>query len=167
MRNTIPKHEEKISDKVLSQTLIFSTISILLCIVALCSATYAWFVADVSSHSNRLETGRFDLVVLVSNESGESVDVTDSTAGAVVIFEDAGIYTVTLAISDDTTASRGFCKLKVGDVSYTTASISRESSGGTFVFKIKTTEPNTVITFISAWGIPAHEDVKNEATLIL
>lgn len=56
---------ENIADKAFTQSIVISVAGIILCIVALCSATYAWFVADVSSSQNTISAAFFDVEVTV------------------------------------------------------------------------------------------------------
>ena len=64
----------KISEKTFSQSLIISVVSILLCIVVLCSLTYAWFTTESKSNSNTLVSGTFDVVISVKNEHASPVE---------------------------------------------------------------------------------------------
>ena len=78
MKNFFDCKDEKITEKAFSQSLIISVVSILLCLVALCSMTYAWFTTETSSSSNTLTSGSFDLDIIVSK-----VDDGAATASAI------------------------------------------------------------------------------------
>ena len=172
MENKSACGEEKISDKAFSHSFITSIISILICIVVLSSMTYAWFTADVSSHSNRLEAGKFDLVVSVVESDGATPTVIDVERGIdgvmyCVLPKADTLYTVTLTMSEDTTVTRGFCVVKSGTDSYSTVSINREENDGKLVFYVKATALDTVVRFTSVWGLPSHEDIVQDSTLTI
>ena len=160
--------DEKITEKAFLQSVTISVIGILLCIVSLCSATYAWFTSNVNSNSNTLTSGSFDLDVFI--KQGENVSFTDSDAaisknadGTVsYIFEASGTYTVKLAMSDGANV-KGYCKIHVGGENITTSSISKDEDVGVdpLTFTITTAEPNTEIIFTPCWGYPASSTLVN------
>lgn len=159
------KNTDKLTDKAFSRLIITSVLGILVCIMCLCSATWAWFSADVSSANNTLSSGKFDLSVAIVDENEAPVTVSAMDNGAYsCVLSEAGLYTVTLKITDDTTATKGFCTVKVGENTYRTDSIRAEGEK-TFIFKIKTPEPNLTLTFIPAWGVPADASVGHGGTL--
>ena len=75
MKNIL-NSKEKISEKAFSQSLLISVISILLCIVALCSVTWAWFSTEISSSSSDIKSAYCDVTVSVMNE-GSKLDPID------------------------------------------------------------------------------------------
>lgn len=176
LKNTFASKEEKITDKAFSQGLFISVFSILLCIVALCSTTYAWFSNDVSSNSNRLVTGNFDLTVSVTKsangtaiaDSENPIKVTkDSSGVSSCTLTNAGEYIVTLTMSEDTTVSKGFCIIEINGKSYSTVSINKTDRTEPFVFKISVHESDALIYFTSVWGLPSHEDVQMNGELTI
>ena len=77
MKNFFETKEEKITEKAFTQSLFISIASILICIVMLCSITFAWFSEDVSNNTHKVEAGRFDIevaaVVLIDTDSETEV----------------------------------------------------------------------------------------------
>lgn len=145
--------------------LLAAMLGILICAVAFCSTTYAWFVSNVESGGNRLETGRFELDVSISDQ----VTVTKRADGSFECdFPAAGSYTVTLTMKAST-VSRGFCCVKVGDTEYITdvigksADESRETDP--FIFYLEVNEANTKVRFKPCWGIPSSYTVVNGGEL--
>ena len=59
------KNTDKLTDKAFSRMMLTSVLGILVCLVCLCSTTWAWFTADVSNNSNTIGTGQFNLEVSV------------------------------------------------------------------------------------------------------
>ena len=145
--------------------LLAAMLGILICAVAFCSTTYAWFVSNVGSDGNRLESGRFELDVSISDQ----VTVTKRADGSFeFVLPAAGIYTVTLTMKAST-VSRGFCRVKVGDTEYITDVIGKSADEihetDSFVFRLKVDKANTKVTFKPCWGIPSSYTVVNGGEL--
>ena len=150
----------KLTDKAFSRLMLTSVLGILVCIMCLCSATWAWFSADVSANQNTLQSGRFGLDVSVLDPSSASVAVVTRSDGSTVCsLGDAGLYEVSLKMTDDTTVSKGFCAIEINGERYRTASILLgETNPFTFTFEAK--RANMTLIFIPAWGLPAAFDVE-------
>jgi hypothetical protein len=177
-------NNEKMSDRAFSQGLLISVISILLCIVALCSVTYAWFSEETSSTENKLTSASFALEITV-----ETVGQSEESSVGVVKGDDgklycelltAGTYKITLRMDPNSTASKGYCDIKVkaggsmgekdviykvenqetSEVQGLTESI-RNDQTSSFTFTI-TVEEGRMIEFIPKWGLPASPDIFNE-----
>ena len=165
MKDLFDCKDEKITEKAFLQSLIISVVSILLCIVALCSVTYAWFTDEMTSGSNTLMSGFFDVTVNIVK-----TDDNAATASEAVMLEngkytltEAGTYTVTLTPTNETTV-KGYCIVTVnGKDEYRTKVIVCEKainevyteSNAPFSFTITTDEANTVVEIVAYWGIPA------------
>ena len=166
MKNTFSFKNEKRSEKLFSQSMLISVFSILLCLVLLCSMTYAWFTANALSSGNVIKSGFFALDIDVRDENDDVVPVADNTC----TFNDAGTYTITLKMTGDTTASKGYCELSISSVAekMQTAPISKDASVGVeeFTFTI-VAEANTVVVFEPKWGISAAPDISHNGTLAL
>ena len=167
--------KEKISETVFWRGLIVSVVSILLCIVALCSATYAWFVGDVSSNTNTLTSGSFDITVSIigENEMGE-ITVPENTSADdwqyILRADEAPVtYTVTLKLTEQSTV-KGHCVVHVEGlpVLHTAPIIGASTSGASALREDELTDPfvftivvvqDTVITLDPCWGIAAADAV--------
>ena len=170
--------KENISEKAFVQGLVVSVVSILLCIAALCSMTYAWFSGGTSSDANRLVSGSFDVAVSVI-DVGNGV----SSAGEITLVPDAnnksihsclleaGTYQVTLKLADTATA-KGHCVVKIGGSTlYTEAIIGANTANAEgavpndpFVFTITVTAPTTVV-FEPHWGVVVDSDIQYNGTV--
>ena len=156
---------EKLTDKAFSRLMITSVLGILICITCLCSATWAWFSADTASNSNTLGSGKFGLSVTVADENGAPVDVSESPTGtSACTLTEAGLYTVTLTATADTTVSKGFCVIKVNSNTYRTDALMLEETN-TFTFTLDAKEPDLTVIFSPAWGLPAEISVTTGETL--
>ena len=182
MKHIFASNDEKVTEKAFSQGVVISVVSILLCLVALCSMTYAWFSGDVSSGGNTVISGSFDISISVVKTDGATVTASEGAGegtGTVAVTEvegrdgvwscqlpGAGTYTVTLTMSPESTV-KGHCIVKVGNGAEqrTEAILNANCENPTgrpltdpFVFTI-TVEGETTVTFESRWGEAAHADI--------
>ncbi len=164
MKRESISNNETLSDKAFHKSFVILILNILFCMGMLGSTTYAWFCGSVSSNTNLIEGGSFDLSILVTEN-----DVSNARASEIAMergsdgtwrctVQKTGIYTVTLSMSTDSTAKKGFCDLSInGQIAMQTALISKDPQLGVepFTFTIKIEEANTVLLFTPKWGIPA------------
>ena len=167
---------ENIADKAFMQSIVVSVLGIVLCIVALCSATYAWFVADISSQ-NTISAAYFDLDVTVyditqlmttqtvaEGESGTESQTTPTPVKVAPVngeyeLEAGRVYQVVLSVPDAATASQGYCDMIVlgNGATYRTETIKNEGEKS-FQFVIQT-ESAIKIIFLPKWGEGSTEGV--------
>ena len=170
MKKVFTPETEKVTDKAFTHGLLVSVFSILLCIVALCSMTYAWFSAGISSGVNTLEGGRFALdVTVINNADGTDVVLTETENGGYKCTLAEGEYTVTLKMTDDTTASKGFCDIKIDlNEVFHTSPVSKDETIGhdPLSFTVKIVDESVSVTFVPKWGISStDEPVENGDTV--
>ena len=174
LKNYFDYTDEKLTDRAFLQSVTISIIGILLCIVSLCSATYAWFVGNISSNSNTLTSGSFDLDVFI--KEGENAAFTESDAAIIKTtdgtvsykFAEIGTYTVKLEMTDYSNV-KGYCKISVGGEEFITSSVSKDSALGVnpLTFTIKITKANTTLVFTPCWGYPSASTINNGGELTL
>ena len=172
---------ENIADKAFTQSIVISVVGILLCIVALCSATYAWFAADISSSKNTISAAFFDLDVQIVKTASQITTVAEgetNTQGEpsaegqqlAALTADYGIYTleagctyqVTLSVSDGATASKGYCDMVIyangGETTYRSPNMTKNADGSSsaIVFQLTVKGTGTVqVVFQPKWGMPS------------
>ena len=174
MKNFFDCKDEKITEKAFSQSLLISVLSILLCIVALCSMTYAWFTGETASSSNTLTSGSFDVEVNIV----KAEDVA-ATASEAVVFADGkytlttpGTYTVTLKPTADATV-KGYCTVTIDDSVYKTEVILDEdmvdeiytAKTSPLQFTIVTEKADTVVKLESYWGVIVLPNIKENTKI--
>jgi hypothetical protein len=185
LKHIFDSKDEKISDKAFVQSVVISVIGILLCIVALCSATFCWFTDGTQSNSNTLTSGRFDLQIEVikqtpltdasAQEGTEGADGATTTPETIEINEQSGVftcvlpkgtYTVRLSLTEDSNV-KGHCLVWVGDgeAMHTDAVIDEQNANyegnaytNPFVFTITVTE-TTEVRFEPRWGVVVEPDI--------
>ena len=140
MKNFFECKDEKITEKAFSQSLIISVVSILLCLVALCSVTWAWFSEDVTSSSNTIKTGNCTVMVSVMNETMEI----PLNATGTYTFEAGKSYKIIITSTGAVTSS--YCKLVIGGQDFYTEQVS-------------TSEPNNRISFTLAFDAPTEVEI--------
>ena len=139
------------------QGVFVSVAAILLCIVMLCSATFAWFSDEHSISGNTMAAGTFDLSVSLEDSSDNVIVPTKNTDGTMTaILPQAESYLVTVTITEDTTVSQGFCVIEANDVSQSTQLIKK---GETITFRIVTTSENETVIFKPVWGVPSNVSI--------
>ena len=174
MKNFFDCKDEKITEKAFSQSLVISVVSILLCFVALFSMTYSWFVTEMTSSSNTLVAGSFDVIISISEvENGiattNRVELNNdpTKAGRYVCELDPGTYEISLKLTDDSTV-KGHCIVTIGDgAEQNTAAIIGKNTVNVdenatitdpFIFRITVTE-STEIKLEPRWGIVVNPDI--------
>lgn len=175
MKNFFDCKDEKITEKAFSQSLIISVVSILLCIVALCSVTYAWFTGETTSGSNTLMSGSFDVKITVSKledgvASANAIEAESNNEGKYIYKLLPGTYEISLALTEDSTV-KGHCVVTIGnDTQHTdaiigtnTANVENATMTDPFKFKITVTEDTTII-LEPRWGVVVEPDIENGST---
>ena len=159
--HTPAKTEEKLSEKVFSKNLLVAALSIFLCIIALCSVTYAWFTTETASDNNTLAAGAFSLEIAVADGSAVPVAVQEGSNGNKTCTLAAGTYKVTLTVAEGSTV-KGYCTVKIGDAAYTTSPIfPDEAAGATSLSFTVTVTAETAAVFTPKWGYPATPNLAN------
>ena len=152
--------QDKLTDKAFTQSIAVSVISILVCVVALCSSTWAWFTASVAGEDNQIKMADACLLSVTVTSSGEALENIESgvalTAGE----------SYTLTISLPANSASGYCLIQTQERDYHTEYIARhEGETQTRTFTVTVDETQTV-AFIARWGIYASEcDVADGETL--
>ena len=165
MKNFFDTKDEKITEKAFSQGILISVLSILLCLVALCSITYAWFTGETTSGKTTLMSGTFDLddIQISKLENGVSKAKTyapDKVENGVYSYKlSPGTYKIVLVLDDQSTA-KGHCIVEIGDVKKHTEAIIGKNTGNQagyeenapLEFSITVTE-EVVVKFQPVWGV--------------
>lgn len=171
MKNIIDCKDEKITEKAFSHHLLVSILSILLCIVALCSITYAWFTSETQSGNNTLTAGSFDVTISVQNKVTLEEETLTKVSGKEGIWQcnlDPGTYTISLKLTSDATV-KGHCKVQLGagTVYHTDAIIGDNTANvdvstprtDPFTFTLTVTEDST-LTLEPVWGVVVAPDIQ-------
>ena len=139
---------KKLTDKAFSRLIITSFLGIFVCVICLCSTTFAWFSETTPSAGNKIKTSdSCDLSIVVEKDG---VPLNDIESGVELLVGEH--YTVTLALPAGNAS--GYCIITAGENTYYSDYILRhnESESQTFVFDLVVKSTQTV-TFESRWGI--------------
>ena len=137
--------QDKLTDKAFTQSIAVSVISILVCVVALCSVTWAWFSEGVTSSSNTIKTGNCTVTVSVMNETMEI----PLNATGTYTFEAGKSYKIIITSTGSVTSS--YCKLVIGGQDFYTEQVSTSEPNNTISFTLAFDAP-TEVEIITRWG---------------
>ncbi len=175
LKNFFDYKDEKITEKAFSQSVLISVICIVLCLVALCSMTYAWFANETASNVNTLTSGSFDVkisVVQVFEGSAPSADVMVTpdadSKGQYVCTLEPGKYTVSLELTKDSTV-KGHCLVIIGnDAAKHTAAIMHDEANNADLLEFTLVVSQTVeVVFEPRWGAVVTPDIENGDEIVI
>ena len=145
------QNTEKLSDKAFARMLLTSVLCVVLCLVCLCSTTYAWFSDSVQGNNNQIQAANACLLsVSVYKEGAEEAVATVDTQNAVKL-ECEGTYTVTITLPKE--SASGYLVLTVGGQEYYSDYLQRNDNTDqtlTFTLNVATVQH---VTFTARWGI--------------
>ena len=148
MKNIIfTSKKEALTEKAFKQSLVVSVFCIVLCMIALCSVTWAYFSAETSTGTSNIKPAYCDVAALVMSEGAE-LDAVD------------GKYTLAknkpyeIQVTAKGTASSAYCILKIGGSEYYTAQIpiSKDNSPSQISFTLQFDADTTELEIITRWG---------------
>ena len=168
MKNIFKSNEDRMTEKAFSNSIIISVLSIFLCVIALCSMTYAWFTSSVRSE-NKITSSVFSLDIEVYDSNGNEIVVSPLGDGRFsCVLTSVGSYSVFMEMSDENTASKGYCDIEFSPIlKKQTAPISKDASIGVdpFAFTIDADSDNMTIIFTPKWGISASAEIEHNPLL--
>ena len=138
---------DKLTEKAFARSIAVSIFCVVLCAVALCSVTWAWFKGDVTSSDNTIKAGYCNVTIDVK-DGDTTVSAHVGTTG-VYTFKAGKTYTVTITSEGDVKSS--YCKLVIGDNAYYTQQISTHAPGNFISFTL-TFDADTVVQILDRWG---------------
>lgn len=165
------------SEKAFFHNLITTVVSILICLVMLCSTTFAWFSSGTSSDSNALSSGSFSLTVLLGENIGDAITEENEmepferneSNGVCTYKLSAGEYLVLLVLSEETKA-KGHCAVEINGVERHTEVIIGENTvnkdgyemNAPLSFVLEIVEDDTLVKFVPQWGIAIDATLHHE-----
>ena len=171
MKKIFDCKDEKITEKAFSHHLLVSILSILLCIVALCSITYAWFTSETQSGNNTLTAGSFHVTISVQNSVTKEEKTLTKVSGKEGAWQcnlAPGTYTISLKLTNDATV-KGHCKVQFGSgtVYHTDVIIGEKTKNvddstprtDPFTFTLTLTKAST-LTLEPVWGVVVEPDIQ-------
>lgn len=158
------QNNEKLSDKAFARLALTSILGILVCIICLCSTTYAWFTGSVQVNNNTLKAADACLISVSVYKDGTEETIIDTDHS--VTLECEGTYTVTLTLPKE--SASGYLILTIsGQVYYSDYLQRNDERDQTLTFTLNITTAKSV-TFTAHWGIYSNDcHVKNGETLTI
>ena len=160
------QNNEKLSDKAFARLVLTSILGILVCIICLCSTTYAWFTGSVQVNNNTLKAADACLIsVSVYKDGAEGALATVNTENSATL-ECEGTYTVTLTLPKE--SASGYLIITANGQDYYSDYLQRnDNTDQTLTFTLNVKAAKTV-TFTARWGIYSGDcHVKNGETLTI
>ena len=108
------QNNEKLSDKAFARIALTPILGILVCIICLCSTTYAWFTGSVQVDNNTFKAADACLLSVSVYKDGTEVAIIDTDNSATLECE--GMYTVTLTLPKE--SASGYLVLTVDGQEY-------------------------------------------------
>lgn len=163
MKSFLTANNEKITEKAFSSGIITSVLSIVLCIAALCSTSWAWFTGSTQSNKNTIKTAEtFQLQLVLEDGSTNTVDIVNDKAVLVA----GEKYKVTISLPKDSASGYVVITGK-NNVDHKSPYILRheEADPVTVTFYL-TVDEDQEVTFTKHWGIYTDDaSVENGGTL--
>ena len=139
----------KLTEKAFKQSITISIIGILLCMVALCSVTWAWFSTEISSSPSDIRSAYCDVTVSVANEN----NILDPVDGKYNFVKNKAYRILITATGNAETA---YCILNVDGTNYYTAQI---PIGESIAFTVQFNNAETTeVEIIKCWGTSSVPD---------
>lgn len=142
-------NQHPVTDKALNRLLVGSVLSILACLIALCSTTFCWFTDTVKQEPSYIQAAS-QCLLSITVVDGENVPLSDIEEGVTL---SAGVtYQVTLILPKD--SSSGYCQMQIGDRIYRSEYIPRhdEDTPKTLTYLVKASE-DAEVKFLVHWGL--------------
>lgn len=153
-----PAKHEKLTDENIMRMILPSVIGIILCMVCLAGATWAWFSATVQTQPQSIAAANYDIEVLIEN-----ADKTVEKSEKGYMLSANTEYTVTLTATGTAKEFGGYCVINHGDAEpFYTCRILPEN---TITFTL-IPEKEAEYDFVVKWGpLTADSNIKNGDTV--
>ncbi len=153
------KNLEKLADKAFNRLVLTSFLAIFMCIVCLCTSTFAWFYDSAPSVDNKLKA--MDKCLLTVTVTAESDGTTLDNIESGVELKAGEVYTVTLMLPSH--SASGYCLIDTDDKDYYTPYIaSHDNINAEVVSFTLTVDRTQTVKFVTRWGIYSSDcDVTN------
>lgn len=137
------------SDKAFTHSFAVSVISILLCLAALCSTSWAWFSGSVSSANNEIAAASCDVTTTFTYAVTDGVETLVPNADGTYTLSAGVEYLV--KISAEGSARSSYCIFTIGAMRYYTQQIATTEPDNIINFTL-TFSDETVIAVSPLWG---------------
>ena len=132
------QNNEKLSDKAFARIALTSILGILVCIICLCSTTYAWFTGSVQVDNNTFKAADACLLSVSVYKDGSEKAIIDTENATTLECE--GTYTITLTPPKE--SASGYLVLTVDGQEYYSDYLQRnDDADGALTFTLNVTPP--------------------------
>lgn len=157
-------NNERLTDRAFIRLITTSVLGIILCLVCLCSTTWAWFSDSAASSGSKIVPASQCLLDVSVKKEGDTFKLEGIDEGVTL---EAGVtYTVTLELPRD--SASGYCIITTDARDYYTEYIERHDNDEpkTIEFTL-TVAKSREVKFIKCWGTyhSRESDVQNNGQL--
>ena len=124
-----------------------------LCAVCLCGASWAWFTASSGVGAAKIQAATYAATIKYRIDQGDWQEY----AGPIRLVGDKP-YELRITPAETATATDGFCDVTIGDITYQTAQIPKDSSSA-FSFKVQANQ-DAKLVITPKWGTGSDTDTK-------
>lgn len=155
--------QQKLSDKAFFRMIFTAVLGVVVCVICLCSTSWAWFTGGIASDKNEIKTGQCLLTISVGDGTQELANIEDG-----VELTSEKTYTVTLTLPKG--SASGYCLMEptgAEKAQYYSAGLLRNDGETDKVlsFTLKV-EGTLTVKFLVGWGIYSGDvDVERDETL--
>ena len=149
--------EGKVCEKALFSYIAATVVLIVVCLTAMSLTAYAYFTSGVHSNTNQIMAANYDLdieiVKMIDETTTEKVLPKEPEGMSYTLSE--GAYMITMTPNAQTTASTGYCGIKLNDVATIyTKQIGYDQNGNpeSFCFTFENIQAVSEVTFVPNWG---------------
>lgn len=149
---------EKKHNKIFIQTIILSLIGLFICFGVLCSTSWAWFKDSTQNDDNIIASGSLVLAIQINDASTNNQVFLEDLNGIKECNLNQGEYTITFAVSPNSTATKGYCIITIDSDVFVTELIEKPEE---ISVKFKFQSDDNIIKFETVWGTPANSNLFN------
>ena len=158
---------DKLTDKAFSRLVATSVLGIVICIICLCSSTWAWFGDTAPSKGNVVSAAGQCLLKVSVSDDVNVIETVDISSPETIHFDAGNTYTVTLTLPKN--SSSGYLVIDSGEGKIYTDYLEahKEDVEKTLSFTLEVEEA-TDFVFTLRWGIYSSDaDVRNGENLFI
>ena len=157
--------QQKLSDKAFFRMIFTAVLGVIVCVVCLCSTSWAWFTGGIASDKNEIKTGQCLLTISVKDGAQELANIENG-----VELTQGTEYIVTLTLPKG--SASGYCLMEATGAEkaqYYSAGLLRNDGETDKVLSFSVEVEGTLtIKFLTGWGIYSGDvDVGKDETLTI
>ena len=148
------ERDGKLCEPVVFRRIAAMVIGMIICMSAMGFSAYAFFTSNVTSGNNKIEAAQYQAEYVVVQGTDTILPLEGTEHPTYGLQE--GEYQITIRIPESVTASKGYCKIIIGETEFYYTTVLAAQDELTFTFT--NDEEYSVICFIANWGSCSETD---------